>query len=160
IPSKMPILLFLRDHVQAITAQEPYSLINTIQDHLKKWDQPLPPQGWFERQLRKGRCLIMLDGLDEVADQQARQEVVDWVERQMASWNRNRFLVTSRPFGYRSNPLPNVAVLEVLPFTLDQVERFVNQWYLASESMSKQKLDPGVRMRAKTEARALLQRLR
>ncbi len=160
IPAKMPILLFLRDHTQAINEQAQYTLVNAIQDHLNKWEQPLPPEGWFQRELRRGRCLVMLNGLDEVADPQARKKVVDWVERQMTSWRRNRFLVTSRPFGYRSNPLPNVTVLEVRPFTTEQVERFVHQWYLANEIMSKRKDDPGVRMRARNEAKALLQRLR
>ncbi|MGI9060689.1 MAG: NACHT domain-containing protein, partial [Ktedonobacteraceae bacterium] len=95
-----------------------------------------------------------------MADPHARQKVVDWVERQMTSWRGNRFLITSRPFGYSSNPLPNVAVLEVRPFTTEQVERFVHQWYLAIEIMSKLKDDPGVRMRASNDADALLQRLR
>lgn len=157
---KVPILLFLRDHAQAIVAQQQYSLVHAVRDHLSSWEQPLPPEGWFERQLQSGRCLIMLDGLDEVADQGTRLKVVNWVERQMARWNKNRFVVTSRPFGYRYNPLPNVAVLEVRPFTPGQVERFVKQWYLANEIKSKQKDDLGVHMRAKAEARALLQKLR
>lgn len=156
----LPILLFLRDHAQAIHDHEQYSLISAIRDHLSKWDQPLPPEGWFERQLTKGRCLVMLDGLDEVADTETRQQVARWVERQMLRWHQNRFLVSSRPFGYRSSPLQNVTVLEVRTFTVEQVERFIRQWYLVNEIMSKQKDDPGVRMRAKSEARALLQRLR
>ena len=158
--NNLPILLFLRDHIQTIHENEQYSLINAICDHLSKWDQPVPPEGWFERQLSKGHCLVMLDGLDEVADPETRQQIVRWVERQMARWNQCRFLMTSRPFGYRSNPLQNVTVLEVRAFTFEQVERFVQQWYLANEMMSKQKDDPGVRMRAKSEAKALLQRLR
>ena len=53
-----------------------------------------------------------------------------------------------------------MTVLEVRPFTIEQVERFINKWYLANEIMSKQKDDPGVRMRARADARALLQQLR
>lgn len=102
----------------------------------------------------------MLDGLDEVVDPKIRQAVVNWVQRQMVAYRQNRFLVTSRPFGYRSNPLSGVTVLEIRPFTTEEVERFIHKWYLANEIMSKQKDDPGVRMRAKAEARALLQQLR
>ena len=157
---KLPIFLFLRDHASMIREQAHYTLGNAILDHLKKWEQPPPPPGWFKRQLSRGRCLVMLDSLDEVADPETRTAVVNWVERQMAACPRNRFLVTSRPFGYRSNPLGGVTVLEVRPFTTRQVERFIYQWYLANEIMSKQKDDPGVRMRARAEATALLGRLR
>ena len=102
----------------------------------------------------------MLDGLNEVADPEVRQAVMDWVEQQMAAYRRNRFLVTSRPFGYRSDPLSGVTILEVRPFTAEQVERFVQQSYLAHEILNKKKDDPGVRMRARAETRALLQQLR
>ncbi len=160
IRHQMPILLFLRDHAQTIKEMPDSSLEDAVHDHLKKWEQPLPPVGWMKKQLARGRCLVMLDGLDEVADPEVRQAVVNWVERQMAAHHQNRFIVTSRPFGYRSNPLSGVAVLGVHPFTSEQVERFVHQWYLANEIMSKQKDDPGVRMKAKAEANALLQQLR
>jgi energy-coupling factor transporter ATP-binding protein EcfA2 len=160
VPQKLPILLFLRDHVQSIGNQPNFSLVDALHDHLKKWEQREPPAGWIKRQLNKGRCLVMLDGLDEVADPEERQNVVNWVQTQMIAFNQNRFLVASRPFGYRSNPLSGVAVLEVRPFSLEQVERFIHQWYLANEIMSKQKDDPGVRMRARAEAKDLLQRLR
>jgi energy-coupling factor transporter ATP-binding protein EcfA2 len=156
---KLPILLFLRDHAQAIKEKSDYSLVDALHDHLKKWEQPLPPEGWVKSQLTRGRCLVMLDGLDEVADPQIRQQVVDWVQRQMTAYNQNRFLVTSRPFGFRSNPLSGVAMLRVRTFTPEQVERFVHKWYLANEIMSKQKDDPGVHMRAKAEALGLLQQL-
>lgn len=169
IPRKVPILLFLRDHIQAIVEQreqreqqeqQTFSLVDAIHDHLKKWGQPQPPIEWFQRHLNKGRCLIMLDGLDEVADPTKRRIVMGWVEKQMVANHQNCFIVTSRPGGYRRNPISSMTVLEVRPFTREQVEHFIHKWYLANEIMSKQKDDPGVHMRARTEAIALLQKLR
>jgi len=160
MPRTLPILLFLRDHANVIKETPDFSLVDAVHDHLKQWKQPPPPAGWTKRQLTRGRCLVMLDGLDEVADPEVRQAVVDWVERQMAAYRRNRFLVTSRPSGYRSDLLSGVTILEVRPFTTEQVERFIHQWSLATVVMSQQKADPGARMRARAEARALLQQLR
>jgi len=77
IPHKLPIVLFLRDHAEKIGGEQSCSLVDALHDHLKQWDQPLPPPGW----VNGGRCLVMLDGLDEVADLQVRQEVVNWVHR-------------------------------------------------------------------------------
>lgn len=155
-PYRLPILLFLRNHIQDI--QSDVSLVDLVQRNLARWNLQAPA-GWFENHLRQGRCLVMLDGLDEVADPKARKQVVGWVERQMVAYARNRFIITSRPHGYGTNPLSGVAVLEVRPFTSDQVQRFVYNWYLANEVMSAQKEDPGVRMVAQEGAEDLLRRL-
>ncbi len=156
---KLPILLFLRDHVEVIARSENYSLVMAVQSRLAMWNVNIPPD-WMERQLQKGRCLIMLDGLDEIADPDLRQKVVDWVDRQMARHKNNQFVISSRPFGYRSNPLKDVVVLEVRPFSIEQVQQFVHNWYLANEIMSAQRDDPGVRMEAHKGAEDLIWRLR
>ena len=102
---------------------------------LKRWERSVP-EGWVKRQLSKGKCLILLDGLDEVGDVSLRAEVVKWVQQQMQTYATNRFLVSSRPFGYRSNPLSGMMVLDVRPFTFEQIQRFVHNWYRANEVMS------------------------
>ena len=158
-PDKLPILLYLRDHAADIKDNPDLTLDQAARSTLDRWKLPAPP-GWFEQQLRQGRCLVMLDGLDEVADPAARQGVVAWVERQMQLFNQNRFVITSRPHGYHSNPLAGVTVLTILPFMRAQVERFVHNWYTANEIMSQQKDDPGVRMAAQEGAEDLLRRLR
>ena len=102
----------------------------------------------------------MLDGLDEVADPDLRLKVVRWVERQVQFLGANRFVVSSRPNGYRDNPLSGFTVLQVLPFNRKQVEQFVRNWYFANEVVAHQKNDPGVRMEANKGAGDLLDRLR
>ncbi|HEY1351668.1 MAG TPA: NACHT domain-containing protein [Ktedonobacteraceae bacterium] len=163
LSSKWPLLLYLRDHAQAIHDHAckgtPYHLQEALLDHLRLRHQPLPPPGWVERILDRGNFLVMLDGLDEVANVQVRQEVVNWVRGQVIAHSQNRFLVTSRPGGYRDNPLEGVALLEVCPFTPQQVEHFIDKWYLADETMRKQKRDAGVERRARAKAEDLLQQL-
>src|SRR5436305_15290908 len=58
---------------------------------LKRWGQPKPPTGWVQKRLMSGQCLVMMDGLDEIADPQVRKKVVAWVERQMIAYKRSRF---------------------------------------------------------------------
>jgi len=156
---KLPILLFLRDHAEAITENPDLSLEEAVRAGLARQSGPAAPPGWFARQLARGQCLVMLDGLDEVADPDTRRQVVTWVERQMTACRKNRFVVTSRPHGYRSNPLSKVTVLEVMPFDRGQVQRFVRSWYLANEIMATQKDDPGVQMKAREGAEDLLRRI-
>src|SRR5262249_18820370 len=123
LPYTLPVLLFLREHSEKITEQSTtYGLTDAVRASTAKWKRTVPP-GWIEQHLDKGHCLILLDGLDEVADIQTRQRVVTWVEQQMTAYHRNRFIVTSRPYGYRTNPLQNVTILEVQPFTPIQIEK-------------------------------------
>ncbi len=157
--SRLPILLFLRNYTEQILKDPRFTIIHALQDLLHKWQIDIPSE-WFLDELKRGQCLIMLDGLDEVADYQSRQHVVTWVERQIAAFAKNQFIVTSRPFGYRSNPLRKTLELEVLPFSINQVEHFVNRWYLANEIMAAQRDDPGVQMEARNGAEDLLMRLR
>lgn len=160
VPDLLPVLLFLRDHAATIKSDDEYSLIKAIDaeiSHLS--DQQPPPPGWFEGLLSSGRCLILLDGLDEVADPTTRRKVVNWVEKQMQAHGRNAFVITSRPFGYRDNPLSGVTVLDVRPFTAAQVERFILNWYLANEIKAQQREDEGVQRDAERGAKDLLSRL-
>jgi energy-coupling factor transporter ATP-binding protein EcfA2 len=159
---RTPVLLFLRDHAETIAANPDQSIIEIVNISENKMEIPAP-DGWFRREFSKGHCLVMLDGLDEVADSNKRELVAKWVVRQMEAFDaNNQFLVTSRPFGYRSNPLNRVTVLEVCPFTLEQTEQFIKQWYLADEAKraQKKKKDEGVQIRAREGAKDLLKRLR
>lgn len=157
--SRLPILLFLRDYADALIKNPQFTIVHAVQELLHKWQIDIPAE-WFHDELKRGQCLVMLDGLDEVADFQLRQQVITWAERQMVLFAQNQFMVTSRPFGYRSNPLKKTVELEVQPFSINQVERFVYRWYLANEIMAAQRDDPGVQMEARTGAEDLLMRLR
>src|SRR5262249_43400452 len=118
-----------------------------------------PPPGWFQSCLQAGRCLVMLDGLDEVADESQRKAVSAWVDKQVEHFPENFFIVTSRPHGYRSRPLERATVVEVQPFSVRQVREFVRNWYTANEVLSFGRDDPGVRAAASKSADDLLRRV-
>ncbi len=156
--NKIPILLFLRDHVKDITDNPLVLLPQLVDATINKWDIPVP-SNWFHKKMKDGKCLVMLDGLDEVANVQARHQIVSWIEKQMHAYPKNTFIITSRPHGYKENPLGGVSVLEVMPFNRAQIDLFVQNWYLANEIKSHTSDDTGVRMTAKSGADDLLRRL-
>jgi hypothetical protein len=96
----------------------------------KGWRQA--PSEWIERRLKKGRCLILLDGLDEVADAGIRQQVVTWIQHQIDSDNEHGFVITSRPLSYRESPLERVFVRHIQRFTSEQIDTFIKKWYEAT----------------------------
>ena len=134
IQYKLPFFLSLRDYGNTIKDQGQFSLVDAIQSPLRKWDRSAPP-GWVESRLNKGGCLILLDGLDEVPDTETRFAMAQWVQQQMITYgHNNRFILTSRPHGYKENALSGVMVLEVQGFTYKQIEEFVHNWYHAEEA--------------------------
>jgi predicted NACHT family NTPase len=164
-PKLIPVLLYLKDVREVITSQQPPSLAELITEQVKQQRkiQPLnPPPDWFADKLLKNRCLVMLDGLDEVADETQRQQVSRWVDKQMQVYPDTSFILTSRPFGYQSARLQQeVSVLEVQPFNLKQMEEFIHNWYLETEVMSRAgEVDIGVREDAEQQAKDLIKRIK
>ncbi|MBS1791509.1 MAG: NACHT domain-containing protein [Acidobacteria bacterium] len=158
----VPLLLFLRDHIAAITEDSSITLGTLAQKHLSNHFRKLkPPPGWFERQLENGKCMVLLDGLDEVAEKEKRKAVAYWVDRQIRSYPACRFVISSRPQGYRDAALDCAHVVEVQPFDAQQVRRFVTNWHLANELVAsgKKKIDEEVSESAEGKAEDLIQRL-
>ncbi|SPT50066.1 NACHT domain-containing protein [Actinomadura madurae] len=132
----LPVLLFLRDHVQDLQAEEPAGLPEIVA--AAPWLGGAVSAEWLEKRLERGRCVVLLDGLDEVADAQSRGRVVQWVENQISRYPGNAFVVTSRPFGYDGNRLSRADVLQVQRFTSRQIRAFLDAWYRAIERRSRE----------------------
>ncbi|MGH3823695.1 MAG: NACHT domain-containing protein, partial [Pseudonocardiaceae bacterium] len=154
----VPILLYLRDHVTTIASTREVVLPELVRGTLGRYG-PDEPEGWFEQRLHDGDCLVLLDGLDEVARPEDRRRVAGWVERQIRQYPKNDYVITSRPQGYLTARIDGAAVLQVRSFTDEQVTRFLKGWYLAVERHSTGVSGEDVRLRAESAADDLLQRL-
>jgi hypothetical protein len=97
---------------------------------------PELPDGFFSRLFRDNRALILLDGLDEVADPTQRRAVAACVAAALDEWGRARVILTSRPKAWESEgrAVLTSGVGEARVCDLDdaQIEEFVRQWYLAA----------------------------
>lgn len=125
---KVPFILSLPGIGEELKRNEELSLPVAVEATIKKmWKRP--PLEWVKRRLEKGRCLLLLDGLDEVVDLETRHKVVAWVQQQIYTNSNNRFVIASRPLNHYGNPLQNVISLEIQGFNRDQTKRFVEKWY-------------------------------
>ncbi|MEV4000751.1 NACHT domain-containing protein [Actinomadura sp. NPDC049753] len=127
----LPVLLYLRDHAEAIAGGEPEGLAQVAAT--APWLDGAVSAEWLDERLRRGRCVVLLDGLDEVAESGDRSRVVRWVEDQISRYPANAFVVTSRPLGYDANRLSRADVLQVQRFTNQQIRDFLHAWYRAIE---------------------------
>ncbi|NJR15163.1 MAG: NACHT domain-containing protein [Calothrix sp. CSU_2_0] len=163
-PQLIPILFYLREIRDEISSQNP-SLEDLIKQQLEKLkinNKPLnPPVHWLRKNLQKNRFLILLDGLDEVADKNQRQHVRTWVDKQMQAYPDTTFILTSRPNGYRElQRQVQVSELEVQPFNREQIKEFLHSWYLQTEIKSRAgQNDEGVKQAATNQANKLINRL-
>ena len=145
----------------ASTPDLPTVIIEQVKTLPKGNALTLSPQ-WFRAKLDNGRCLVMLDGLDEVADERQRRQVSRWVDAQMRAYPEACWILTSRPYGYRNAPLTEArTTLGVQSFSLKQMEQFLRRWYLQNEILRQvRKRDPGVEAAATAKAEDLIGRIK
>jgi HEAT repeat protein/energy-coupling factor transporter ATP-binding protein EcfA2 len=124
----LPILIKIRDLVKQPEINILKYLRYMVEEDLGV--ESLPPD-FFEHWLKDGRALILLDGLDEVAEEAKRYKVVERIESFLGTYSRNHAIVTSRPAGYkpdffRTDEFPHY---EILPFDDEQIQQFLDHWY-------------------------------
>lgn len=138
-PKLVPILLRLRNWVDALTRPTPPNLTTLIvQQYLPKlWDgqdtPPLPPAQWASNLLTSGKALVMFDGFDEIPEGK-RPRVSRWISRQMRQYPESVFILTSRPAGYKDYAGRKPAMpIYVRKFSPGQQADFIRRWYLCQE---------------------------
>ena len=132
VRSLLPVLLLLRTIYPQIQSNEKLTLPDLIVDQLKRLprcqESGLSSQ-WIKERLEQGRCLVILDGLDEVPDAQ-REKVSRWVNWQMQNYS-SVFILTSRPHGYDSSLFEGVQPVQIQPFNREEKSDFIHKWYRA-----------------------------
>jgi len=110
------------------------------------------PEGYFERKLERGGCVVLLDGLDEVLDREHHDHAVREIQGLVMRYPKNRYVVTCRVAGWR-NQLPGFRTYEIRDLSDDDIRKFVGVWY--REVLRKKALDalePGAPDRRVQEA--------
>lgn len=127
----LPIFINLRD-----TIREGFLEVRKFVDNYNNYPK-LPffsPKGFFEKRLSRGECIILLDGLDEVATLEERAIVAKWVDELSTVYSNNLFIATSRPYGYETARFYNDFLeLHILDFVPEQVDEFIRYWTKAIE---------------------------
>ncbi|SNS49112.1 NACHT domain-containing protein [Actinomadura mexicana] len=157
---KIPIIVYLRDHAATLPYLPERTLREVVSQSLGRRLRALEAQGWFERQLASGNCVVFFDGLDEVPREEDRRKVSSWIEQQTTQYPLNDFVITSRPIGYRTAPIHGASVMQVRRLTDSQIAWFVKAWYRAETKIDhSEDSAQEVESAADTAAEDLLNRL-
>lgn len=93
----------------------------------------LMPPGWLERQMKSGRVLLMLDGLDETEPELRDGCILPWLQELCQKYPDCRYLVSSRPVGYPVGALRELKFVEcdLLDFGKDEIAEYTRHWCTA-----------------------------
>jgi hypothetical protein len=83
----------------------------------------------IQKLLEKGRCALLLDGLDEVADESTRNQIADIVNSVIGRFPDNLFIISSRPFGYNDiSDIKEIKTVHIDAFREKEIVEFLNRW--------------------------------
>ncbi|MEZ4558469.1 MAG: hypothetical protein R2854_18915 [Caldilineaceae bacterium] len=90
----------------------------------------LPPT-FFDAWLEGGHAVVLLDGMDEVADPDLRRRTARLIEQFVQAYPDCRYVVTSRKVGYAgaSRLGEGFVTTTVRDFTLADIEQFLTNWH-------------------------------
>jgi HEAT repeat protein len=88
---------------------------------------------FFTYHLKKGNCLILLDGLDEVPTDKEFHAVIRAIKSLSISYSPNQFVITSRIAGWRSGVNGDFEIFYVNDLSHTQINTFIDTWYSAVE---------------------------
>jgi len=140
--SYLPILIplrdfghFLKNEHPDLSLDGPGLLLDYIHEYYNNQVIRLPVD-FFSKELENKNAIVLLDGLDEVADPNLRQRVARIVEKFAFRYPENRFLVSSREVGYDgpSRIGAEFALAKILEFTPKEIRQFIYNWTRAIET--------------------------
>ena len=133
---RLPILIELRRFTTRLSDQSSLpnlaaEIASFISGHAY---YPDVPADFVLEALAEGRCILLLDGLDEIADLAARQELSRCLDAFLGHpethYSNNLIVVTSRPHGYQDVGLGGqFQTCRIEPFSPEDVDLFIRHWY-------------------------------
>ncbi|MEC4818291.1 MAG: NACHT domain-containing protein, partial [Scytonema sp. PMC 1069.18] len=138
----LPIFFRIADYAEQLQQQPDLTLREYLRQFYQRWETSIQNEVTAETQIgtlllekmRQGECLMLLDGLDEVFDQQSRRLIVERINQFVDDYWTNKFIITSRIAGYQDVKLSSrFAEFTIEDMSSELVERFLQRWCKAIE---------------------------
>ncbi len=137
-PKQIPILIRISDYAKQLSSED-LTFEAFFNKYLAKFHSQLPQL--LLKKLKQGHCLLLFDGLDEVAHDSLRRQVAQNIYDFISTYSiekpkkkhYNRFIITSRIVGYEEGPFSTFAHYTLLELTDEQIDQFLTTWCPAVE---------------------------
>lgn len=127
VADHVPIFIVLRAFAEAAKRQEDTSLFNYIHQMLVR--SGITDSNHLERLLVEGRVLLLMDGMDEIINQDI-HAIIREIRAFSDKYHRNRFVASCRTASQKLT-LHGFTDVEVAPFTSEQITTFAQKWFKA-----------------------------
>ncbi len=125
--NQVPIFISLREFAEESRRDSEFSLFSHIREAFLSSGISNPST--LETLLQAGRILILLDGMDEVLNQDI-TTVLREIRKFSEKYHRNRFVATCRTAANKLQ-LRGFTDVEIAPFTQAQITTFAQKWFVA-----------------------------
>ncbi len=137
----LPILITLRDFADESKDTGSFSLLNYI--HAELIADGIVELSALKTLLRKGRVLLLLDGLDEVSHQD-NNAVLKEIRRFSEKYSQNLYVVTCRTAA-KTLDLNGFTDVEIASLTQLQIAAFAQKWFAVFSRKNNEELDLAAR---------------
>ncbi len=83
---------------------------------------------FVEKMLRKGQCLVLFDGLDEVSEQMKQDDIIRQIRIFSDKYYDNKFIISCRVAAY-NHEFAGFTEVEMADFNEAQMENFIRNWF-------------------------------
>lgn len=115
------------------------------------------PEGWVASQLEQGRGLVLVDGVDELRDEE-REAAAEWLRDLIHTYPDSRYVVTSRPPAVSEDWLDpdGFAAAFLEPMDVNSIDSFIEHWHQAAQGNAGDEEEVEELSRLSTRLRALI----
>ena len=134
----LPIFFRIADYAEKLKQQPNLTLTEYLRQFYRQWEAHFQTQRkmgtegatfLLDAAMSEGKCLILLDGLDEVFDQESRRQIVESINQFVNDFSNNKYVITSRIAGYRDVQLSSrFAEYMIEDMSSEKVEQFLHRW--------------------------------
>ncbi|WP_392534557.1 tetratricopeptide repeat protein [Nostoc sp. C117] len=166
----LPIFFRIADYAERLQQEPDLSLLDYLRQFYRQWEADFQDEAeagtevaaLLLEKMRQGQCLMLLDGLDEVFEQESRRLIVERIDRFVNDFSTNKFVITSRIAGYRDVKLSSrFAEFTIEDMGSEQVEKFLHRWCLAIERAQQREANEAQWQRAgDDQARKILEAIK
>ncbi|KAB8334199.1 NACHT domain-containing protein [Scytonema tolypothrichoides VB-61278] len=125
----LPILIEIRE----LGKQSENYILEHLQKSIASKYSIKIPNGFFDYWFKRGKVVILLDGLDEIADSHKRREIIQHIYTlfQQKSYASNKVIITSRPAGYERDyfQTQDFPHYYIQLFDEPKIHLFLDKWY-------------------------------
>ncbi|MEH2332028.1 NACHT domain-containing protein [Nostoc sp.] len=126
-PKQVPIFITLRNFAEESKVSNEFSLLKYI--HQEFLTSRISDPSVIETLLNTGRVLLLLDGMDEVVNEQS-NAVLSEIRRFSEKYHKNQLVATCRTAAQRLR-LRGFTDVEIAPFTSEKIRAFAQKWFVA-----------------------------